>query len=402
MARGCRLLFWLATCSAFAPPPRRLGRAPPRAAEEDAASSEENDAFYASLRARTVEVNTEAVRTRERWRTGKCLSKIAVAAPDWIRRMAYEDGLVVFGTASGGVGACRVGAGRPAEAGEIVAAHERLVPGQNLEALHGEYDGGGVVALCLAGSYCASGGREGRVKVHRVAAGPSLETCATVELSAKSPVSAVALSEDARQLYACNLDGTVARFDANAGRDEWTVAWLFKKPSAALALALDERRGALVVGGPAETAAFDVDSSAPLCSWPASGRSLAIAEDTVYAGGQDGGLTRRGLAEGDAFALAPEPQDGSSPALMPRHGGAIVSIGLTPDGLLCSAARDGTLRIWDVSKRGEEKALFGFGGYKVWLGSLACDSNTLITDGSDNTIIMHDFGKDPEPSVKSQ
>ena len=80
MARGCRLLFWLATCSAFAPPPRRLGRAPPRAAEEEA-STEENDAFYASLRARTVEVNTEAVRTRERWRTGKCLSKIAVAAP---------------------------------------------------------------------------------------------------------------------------------------------------------------------------------------------------------------------------------------------------------------------------------------------------------------------------------
>lgn len=40
------------------------------------------------------------------------------------------------------------------------------------------------------------------------------------------------------------------------------------------------------------------------------------------------------------------------------------------------------------------KALYGFGGYKIWIGSLAADDATLISDGSDNTIICHKFDEE--------
>ena len=61
-----------------------------------------------------------------------------------------------------------------------------------------------------------------------------------------------------------------------------------------------------------------------------------------------------------------------------------------------SAARDSTIRVWDVRTDPDQpKALYGFGGFKVWIGSLACDASTLISDGSDNAIIMHKFDEDP-------
>jgi WD40 repeat protein len=49
---------------------------------------------------------------------------------------------------------------------------------------------------------------------------------------------------------------------------------------------------------------------------------------------------------------------------------------------------DGTLRLWDTDVK---KFLYQFVGYKVWLGSLYTDGERIVTDGADNTIIMHDF-----------
>jgi WD40 repeat protein len=49
---------------------------------------------------------------------------------------------------------------------------------------------------------------------------------------------------------------------------------------------------------------------------------------------------------------------------------------------------DGTLRIWDLSL---EKFVYQFVGYKVWLGSVWTDGDRIVSDGADNTLIVHDF-----------
>ena len=91
--------------------------------------------------------------------------------------------------------------------------------------------------------------------------------------------------------------------------------------------------------------------------------------------------------------------------------------GRASSGLLVSGARDGTMRVWDLASGaaakssgdggGESdgaggggggaapKCLYGLGGYKVWLGSICTDGRRLVSDGSDNTVVVHDFGGEP-------
>ena len=45
------------------------------------------------------------------------------------------------------------------------------------------------------------------------------------------------------------------------------------------------------------------------------------------------------------------------------------------------------------------KALFGLGGYKVWLGSVWSDGRRIVSDGRDNAIVTHDFSGEAEEAV---
>ena len=97
-------------------------------------------------------------------------------------------------------------------------------------------------------------------------------------------------------------------------------------------------------------------------------------------------------------SLFPTPAE----ALMPPHGGQVVALCGRKGGLLVSGAHDGTLRIWDATATGtgmgkkgdvEPRCLYGFGGYKVWLGSVTTDGTRLVADGCDNNVIVHDFSR---------
>lgn len=148
-------------------------------------------------------------------------------------------------------------------------------------------------------------------------------------------------------------------------------------------------------------------------------RSVAFVESAggaccVAVGGDDGSLQFRWLADGDATAGG-DAFDATRPAqtLLPSHGGAVVALrGRASSGLLVSGARDGTMRVWDLSAsaaaKGTDggsdggggasaaaKCLYGLGGYKVWLGSICTDGRRLVSDGSDNTVVVHDFGGEP-------
>jgi len=75
-------------------------------------------------------------------------------------------------------------------------------------------------------------------------------------------------------------------------------------------------------------------------------------------------------------------------SLMPKHFAAVKCLASPAPGLLLSGGVDGTLRLWNADSR---QFLYQFVGYKVWLGSLWTDGYRIVSDGADNTVIMHDF-----------
>ena len=109
--------------------------------------------------------------------------------------------------------------------------------------------------------------------------------------------------------------------------------------------------------------------------------------------------------------------DEDTVAMQPPHNGPVTSLAWRKGGILLSGAQDGTIRVWDSTPRCasdasvnqgvsevayDPRCLFGLGGYKVWLGSVVTGDNglRLISDGSDNTVIVHNFS--PEGDADGQ
>lgn len=161
----------------------------------------------------------------------------------------------------------------------------------------------------------------------------------------------------------------------------------------------------------------------------------------VVAGGGNGSMRMRWLQtdEGTAIVHSEEPFDSNRlPLVIPPHSGMVVSLtGCQQNGLLVSGAQDGTLRVYDfcydedaaigvdeidgnssdsddVEFSNEYDAmqdeppqvdihpviLYQLAGYKVWLSSICVDEKglRLITDGADNTVVVHDFSGPPTNS----
>ena len=48
------------------------------------------------------------------------------------------------------------------------------------------------------------------------------------------------------------------------------------------------------------------------------------------------------------------------------------------------------------------KVLYALSGYKVWLGSVFANNRKLVSDGADNTVIVHSFDEDEDAILRSQ
>jgi hypothetical protein len=114
----------------------------------------------------------------------------------------------------------------------------------------------------------------------------------------------------------------------------------------------------------------------------------------VVCGCNDGSLYLKYLAfdgtdvDYESPFFGEENDEGVVFTLMPRHFASVKCLTSPGRDLLMSGGLDGTLRVWDVKER---RFLYQFMGYKVWLGSLWTDGIHLCSDGSDNTIILHQF-----------
>jgi len=168
---------------------------------------------------------------------------------------------------------------------------------------------------------------------------------------------------------------------------------------------------------------------------------------SVVCGGSKGSLFQRKLnVDKTGFLSESRPfldqickDDSVFPVKMrPNHVGAVVALSSPSPGILVTGSLDGSLRVWDYSEHGEEdeldndededddddvtdidlevqeddnvvvqttatttsdsrpQCLYALSGYKVWLGSVFTNSRKLVSDGADNTIIVHSFENEEE------
>mmetsp|Transcript_18018 Transcript_18018/g.41538 ORF Transcript_18018/g.41538 Transcript_18018/m.41538 type:complete len:577 (+) Transcript_18018:248-1978(+) len=105
--------------------------------------------------------------------------------------------------------------------------------------------------------------------------------------------------------------------------------------------------------------------------------------------------------------------------IRPKHMGPVVSLASPSPGLFVTASHDGTMRVWDCAHGEDEeeeddaedddainlkmpKVLYALSGYKVWLGSVFANNRKLVSDGADNTVIVHSFDEDEDAILRSQ
>jgi len=396
--------------------------------------------LFASLRARQAQLSDENQACSQRWRDGRCKTSIGLTMPDWIRRLALGVWpAAAVGTASGGVHMANLATGDVTAS--VSNAHPAyLESAADQMSLLGDYDGGGITALDLSGGLIVSGGRDGVARVWELGEGKGhereLRECGT--LKAGGVVSAVRVTSTG-SVWVASLDGSLGRWDVRRRRGESEGGDSSPAAAAAndqggeaeddeatrpphpgfeqalsicvdepvLCAAVDDTRGLVACGmANGDAALFDSTTGTPVSVWsPHRGdrtRAVSIAHDAVITGGMDGTVRRRFLR---ATALGAGPAGGEDePAawldnaraddeLSPPHGGPVVDFAAREDALLVSAALDGSMRVWDLapSEGITPRCLFGLLGYKVWLGSVATDGVHLVSDGSDNCVIVHDF-----------
>lgn len=155
---------------------------------------------------------------------------------------------------------------------------------------------------------------------------------------------------------------------------------------------------------------------------------------SVVCGGSKGSMFQRklnvdrtgSLSDTRPFLDQVSKDDSVFPIKMrPNHVGAVVMLASPSPGLLVSGALDGSMRVWDYAEHDDEEdvydedgdeteaeleaqyddiqpndsrpqCLYALSGYKVWLGSIFASSRKLVSDGADNTIIVHSFENEEE------
>ena len=431
------LLFWGVVSFA----PAAFFRHGAHSSSLQASSSNGNDSddmMMKALKARQSELTAMQFVKEQKWRNADCASFQHVALGDWVRRLDVDWPLVACGTSSGHVYVAHL------ETGDVVATNaleipegveieddEDRSPPQGLETtirlLFGSYDGGGTLAIAFSGDLICVANRQGSVEVWRLDA-TQQQLVSQGTMKALNHVLVTCLQLDQEYLWVGTADGRLQAYPLDdtlplSLQVEPELEWNFPNQSCVLSLSLSPAINCGIVttaNGAVELIDLE-DDSQPLGSfYPPFEKSANVkvnshplsavicahyksknddddsAESPSYysiaCGGNDGSLWMQALAltehgEVDSDRPFAEPLK----QLSPPHMGPVKCLASPLPGLLVSGGLDGSMRIWDVQ---EGASLYQFTGYKVWLGSVWTDGSRLVSDGSDNTVIFHDFDKD--------
>jgi WD40 repeat protein len=259
------------------------------------------------------------------------------------------------------------------------------------------------------------------------------------EVNLGSPILSMAVNDAIGCGVAATLHGGVVLFSLQDGKvlSQWNPFAASKRGEFA--------RSAMIIQTDKPQQVEDEDSS------DATANPYAIYDQSHYSvivGGSKGTLFQRPLGiqrqTGQISETTPflEFEDGViGRRIRPNHLGQIVAMGSPSPGILVTGSHDGTMRVWDCSlyKNDEDdaeadeeggeyditieavednvdeikddaggsrtkrpKVLYALSGYKVWLGSIFANDRKLVSDGADNSIIVHSFDEDEEDVLRSR
>ena len=375
------------------------------------------------LRSRQAQLESKNTQQEKKWREADCQSGVQLSLPDWVRRLDVQYPLAACGTASGTIYLANL------ESGEILAEGDR-VQGEPLEnidhtlfSMFGKHDGSGTLAIAFGGDLICEANRDGGVHFWRLDAGSTrLVYQGNMRVLEGTIVTCIHLDDDF--LWVADATGKLQAFPLESNmplglQTQPEMQWQFRSMIMSMSLKPDIGCGvATTVEGTVEL--FSLESGGnSLCSFyppyddddeeisSIHGLSAVLVEHrehdgddvvrySIAVGGNDGSLYLQPIQideDGELDQFRPFGL-GSLRRFKPRHKGPVKCLANPIPGMLVSASLDGSMRVWDVETA---HCIYQFVGYKVWLGSLWADNSRIVSDGSDNTVIVHDFEKNGFP-----
>jgi WD40 repeat protein len=233
---------------------------------------------------------------------------------------------------------------------------------------------GPVLALAISpdGTYLASAGGDGAVRIWEVATG----RVRAVLGGHAGPVRELAISPDGTYLASAGEDGVVRIWEVATGR---ASASLRGHAGPVLALAISPDGTYLASAGEDGEiriwGAREGDSLHVFIGHAGPVRELAISPDGTYLAS----------AGGDGTVRIWEIATGRANASLRGHAGPVLALRISPDGTyLASAAWDGTVRIWDAAT-GRERARLDAGSPVREL-AISPDGTYVASAGGDGTV----------------
>uniref|UniRef100_A0A7S1Y3Q3 Anaphase-promoting complex subunit 4 WD40 domain-containing protein n=1 Tax=Grammatophora oceanica TaxID=210454 RepID=A0A7S1Y3Q3_9STRA len=380
-----------------------------------------DNSFMESLRARQVELLSREEELDSKWKSATCHSRVALSMQDWIRRMDVADyPLVACGSSSGNIVVADLETGDVLAKTEGEDAKEHLPDlAPFLRILYSGFDGGGTIAVAAHKDFICSAGRQGSVQLWRLGDGQQLVSQGSMVAAEGTLVTCLHLDDD--YLWVGRMDGKLQAFSHHSAtlplalQQKPELEWNFDSPILSMSLAQDIGYGIVTTAeGSVELFDMEDDDDDLISSWipsvdvPPSVPSHLLSSELVPT--KDGGyVVATGTTDGSLHTIPLAYKNGlldeadpwlhdKAASCKPKHQGSLKCLTSPLPGWLISAGQDGSMRLWDVASSEEApNYMYQFVGYKVWIGSLWSDGKRIVSDGADNTIVIHDFDAGEEP-----
>jgi WD40 repeat protein len=387
-------------------------------------SGDNSNDWMESLRARQLDLDQQQELLENKWRNSKCESTTSLAFRDSVRGLDVGDyPIVAVGSLSGNVYCANLETGQALGRSVDQEEEEPLVGQEELmRILFSGFDSGGTLAIAMHKTLICSAGRQGSVQLWRLDAKEPAKLISQGRLQALQGVLVTCLELDDEYLWVGTADGRVQAYTHQS--KELPLALQMKPElewnlgSAILSLSLCPEMGHGVVTtakGTVELFSLE-DDDAMVAKWRPPFESTVRQSPNCYilscamvpykeegggytmvCGCSDGTMYvqplnyENGMLVDDGCKLKALKATGPSyRQLQPQHSGLVKCLTSPVPGVMLSGGQDGSLRVWDISED-DSHYLYQFVGDKVWLGTLWTDGTRIVSEGPDNTIIVHDF-----------